>query len=477
MWIGDSESTFHNSPAIPLIFVLLAAESLSIPGPRFWESCDSRFAILVAPYCAIPRDYLSDTPLLRAMGFLVSQHGQLGAIPPPPFSVHFPLREHAKWRCDTPPQKGYLSDTCAIPYENKANGRDTPLCDTISKRYCAIWGGISHWAAKFAILYHLKVFPDLHFDDNASRIVILLHDNLLSCHVPWCGNATASTSIIAIGNRLRHPKGEFPPWVSKYEQDPLFWDSGVEGMALLQMICGSVGFLMLAMVWKLDGVRWLIVISRWQVGSADHLWLVRASSHLVSLLVKESLLAMVFLMLLLSWDLYICPQTLAMASACLRSSVLFRTLVFLCWCQLSFHSVAVEHLTREDKNEKKKLTAKVLRETLLLWLKWCVLTVVFSIAAILYQVSNSIPGFLPVGKIWSLGLKAFVGCIQAVVSNFIMPFLASRVTWRKHLLTRVSNLIMNCLIPAVIIIYLDAGCLKSKFSSFDFVKEFRHFLG
>ena len=26
-----------------------------------------------------------------------------------------------------PPQKGYLSDTCAIPYENKANGCDTPL--------------------------------------------------------------------------------------------------------------------------------------------------------------------------------------------------------------------------------------------------------------------------------------------------------------------------------------------------------------
>ena len=97
---------------------------------------------LVAPYCAIPRDYLSDTPLLRALGFLVSQHGQLGAISPRPFSERFPIGEHAKWRCDTPPpQKGYLSDTGAIPYENKGNGCDTPLCDTISKRYCAIWGG------------------------------------------------------------------------------------------------------------------------------------------------------------------------------------------------------------------------------------------------------------------------------------------------------------------------------------------------
>ena len=68
---------------------------------------------------------------------------------PPPLSERFP-----PWRaCEVevrypPPQKGYLSDTGAIPYENKAKACDTPLCDTISKGYCAIWGGISHWAAK-----------------------------------------------------------------------------------------------------------------------------------------------------------------------------------------------------------------------------------------------------------------------------------------------------------------------------------------
>ena len=103
----------------------------------------------MAPYCAIPRDYLSDTPLLRAMGFLVSQHGQLGAIPPPPFLSVPPLESmRGGGAIPPPPQKGYLSDIGAIPYENKANGCDTPLCDTISKGYCAIWGGISHWAAR-----------------------------------------------------------------------------------------------------------------------------------------------------------------------------------------------------------------------------------------------------------------------------------------------------------------------------------------
>ena len=74
-------------------------------------------------------------PLLRAMGFLVSQHGQLGAIPPPLFLSVSPLESMRSVGAIAPPQKGYLSDTCAIPFENKANGCDTPLCDTISKGY------------------------------------------------------------------------------------------------------------------------------------------------------------------------------------------------------------------------------------------------------------------------------------------------------------------------------------------------------
>ena len=324
-------------------------------------------------------------------------------------------------------------------------------------------GGIPSLTSTLSLLAlhknHLKVLPDLHFEDNRSTTAILLHDNLLSCHVPWCGNAAASTSIIAIGNRLRHPKGEFPAWVSKYEHDPLFWDSGIEGVSLLRMISGAAGSFTLVIAWKLDKARWLIAMSRWPIGPLPHLRLVRASSHLVSCLVRESLLAVVFLIFLLHWDLYTCPQTLAIASACLRSSALLRSLVFLHGCRLSFHSLAVDHLTMEGKNKEKQLTAQMLRKRLLVWLQWCVLTVVFSTIAILYQVSRSIPGFLPAGKIFSLGLKACVGSTQGVIGNIIMPFLASKVTWDKHVFTRVSNLITNCLIPAAVIMYLDTGCL------------------
>ena len=72
----------------------------------------------VALYCAIPRDYLSDTALLRAMGFLVSQHGQLGAIPPPPFLSAFPLES--------------MRSGGAIPLHKR--GSQCYLCNTLRKK-------------------------------------------------------------------------------------------------------------------------------------------------------------------------------------------------------------------------------------------------------------------------------------------------------------------------------------------------------
>ena len=108
--------------------------------------------ILVAPYCAIPRDYLSDTPLLRAMGFLVSQHGQLGAIPPPPFLSASPLESMRSGGAIPPLKRGISAILARYPMKTRQMGAIPPLCDTISKGYCAIWGGISHWAAKHEII-------------------------------------------------------------------------------------------------------------------------------------------------------------------------------------------------------------------------------------------------------------------------------------------------------------------------------------
>ena len=75
------------------------------------------------------------------MGFLVSQHGKLGVIPPPPFLSVPPLENMRSGGAIAPHQKGYLSDTCAIPHENKANGCDTPPLRYYLERVLRDMGG------------------------------------------------------------------------------------------------------------------------------------------------------------------------------------------------------------------------------------------------------------------------------------------------------------------------------------------------
>ena len=52
---------------------------------------------------------------------------------------------------------------------------------------------------------------------------------------------------------------------------------------------------------------------------------------------------------------------------------------------------------------------------------------------------------------------AKVGAIQGIVSNLIVPTLASKIALEKHVLTTSSSLMATCIIPAIIIMYLDTG--------------------
>ena len=191
-------------------------------------------------------------------------------------------------------------------------------------------------------------------------------------------------------------------------------------------------------------------------------WLVQASSHLASCLAKASLFALVFLMVLLFWDLYTCPQTLAIASACLRSTASCPGLgVFVLVYKLSFHSQAVELLTMEGKNRHKQWTVKMLsKRSVVMASMVCIDGAPLNGFGIVYQVSRSIPGFpaswedlvvSPENLHWdySRGRRQVQSCL----------ILASRVTSEKFLFTTASNLIMNFLIPSLIIVYLDTGCL------------------
>ena len=83
------------------------------------------------------------TPSLRALGFSNWCLNMANWMRYPLPLLCFRLGEHAKWRCDTPPpppnKRGISAILAGYPMKTRENVR-YPLCDAISKGYCAIWG-------------------------------------------------------------------------------------------------------------------------------------------------------------------------------------------------------------------------------------------------------------------------------------------------------------------------------------------------
>ena len=96
----------------------------------------------MAPYCAIPRDYLSDTPLLRAMGFLVSRFGQLGAIPHPLFLGVSPWESMRSGGAIPPLRRGISAILARYPLKTRQMGAIPPSA-ILSRKGIARYGGVS----------------------------------------------------------------------------------------------------------------------------------------------------------------------------------------------------------------------------------------------------------------------------------------------------------------------------------------------
>ena len=103
---------------------------------------------------------LRDTARLSQQYPPIARYGVFGVStwligcdpPPPPLFWAFPPWRACEVEVRYPPHKRvsqrYLRDTT---WKQGKKRVIAPLCDTISKGYCAIWGGIFQWAAKLPI--------------------------------------------------------------------------------------------------------------------------------------------------------------------------------------------------------------------------------------------------------------------------------------------------------------------------------------
>ena len=287
--------------------------------------------------------------------------------------------------------------------------------------------------------------------------VVLLFNNLLSCHLPRCAAQSVNLSISLLGNRVQRPKGSFPAWVLPMERDGLLLTTGNEGLLFTLQVIGASSCLALVIALKLGHSMLARILARWQCWTGSHAHLARASSRLLSCIGRACLLQVVCFTRLLLWELYKCPPGLALASACLRGSSLTSVLVLASWCHLTFISPSVRCFM--SLRGRPEVVAQSIIRRSLLWLMWLSLTLVFSTLSILSQVGKSVPGLVRDDRSWVALITVSVGAIQGVLSGFVMPYLAQRLSSKKYALTTIANLLMNFLFPAVVVFYLDTGCL------------------
>ena len=180
----------------------------------------------------------------------------------------------------------------------------------------------------------------------------LLHNNLLSCTPPRCGNSTTVISLSGLGNALARPTHGFPNWIVPMDRDMLSWVSPKEGLALLLkfMSASCLAAVVVTFRFHRGGV------SRWHASPGRHQELAIPCWQLLTQITRGALWRVIFLMFVSSWNLYSCPPTMALASACLRSDILIHVLVFSMWAFLGFHGSAFRTFAsaRKDVRAKQK---------------------------------------------------------------------------------------------------------------------------
>ena len=272
-----------------------------------------------------------------------------------------------------------------------------------------------------------QLMSEAHLCD-AKRSNVFVHNNFLSCHLPVCGDRSVEISLASLGNELSWPNRGFPKWVSPMDRDRLLYTGDHEGRDLLLKAAGASGLLAIASATMLVGNR----LSRWYAQAGWHFQLTLKCSHLLADVAQAALLGLLVLMLLLAWNLYRCPRTLALASTCLRDDTLTHALTLLMWLHF-MHGCASQVLTTPGKKVADRGPSK--KRPFLLPVLFVLLQVLLSLPAVMLQVCRSVPRFFADGEAWVVAISVGIGAVQAVLGTFVVPHLSRKLTSQRHVYT------------------------------------------
>ena len=83
-----------------------------------------------------------------------------------------------------------------------------------------------------------------------------------------------------------------------------------------------------------------------------------------------------------------------------------------------------------------------------------------SALSVLDQAGKAVPGFLLVHHGWELNMISMsIGVVQSLLIKAVVPSLAAFLSPNMRFLAGIVSLFVVCVIPALVIVYLDSACL------------------
>ena len=265
----------------------------------------------------------------------------------------------------------------------------------------------------------------------------------------------ANTSIVALGNHLTTPRdGLFPTWVSPFERDGLFWFRGDTGKRLLVKVIA--GLLVLASVLASKFGAGISRISSMML-NFEHVVTIKLAVSLLGFLGTHVLWGLILLVHFLCSDLYSCPSTVALATACLSQSSSGHAVIVLIWRRLCLYSLHPWWVHMELPT--KRATPAEITKNWLTWCFWIALMLVLSLPATLTVAGKCTPALFKEHSRVAQAMDLSIGALQGALSAFLVPLLARRMgASSPFILMGCANFVTKCMAGCTVF-FLDEACL------------------
>ena len=166
--------------------------------------------------------------------------------------------------------------------------------------------------------------------------VVLMDQNRLSCRLPLCSRGKTfrpNASLVAVGNHLTWTgdRTTLPSYVLPYERNSLFWYKQDAGMCLLGKILAGGVCLAVVFAQQVGHRSYLDMTQRWHAGGGIHGIMAGLTKATLLFTFSQAIGSCILLLMVARCDYYMCPSTLALASACLLKSSSVQGMVVVIW--------------------------------------------------------------------------------------------------------------------------------------------------